>query len=52
MLNIKCGYRNHNVSSTLVSHPYAGRLNSTEHSLLVNMTKSQVKPTNILLCRL
>ena len=49
MLNVKCGYHNYNVSSTLVGHPYAGRLKSTKHSLLVDMPKSQVKPTNILL---
>jgi len=48
VLNVKCGYHNHDVSSTLVGHPYAGRLKSTEHSLLVDMTKSQVKPANIL----
>ncbi|XP_027934490.1 uncharacterized protein LOC114189955 [Vigna unguiculata] len=49
VLNVKCGYHNHDVSSTLVGHPYAGRLKSTEQSLLVDMTKSQVKPANILL---
>jgi len=49
VLNVKCGYHNHDVSSTLVGHPYAGRLKSSEHSLFVDMTKSQVKPANILL---
>ena len=49
VLNVKCGYHNHDVSSTLVGHPYAGRLKSSEHSLLVDTTKSQVKPVNILL---
>ena len=49
MLNVKCGYYNHDVSSTLVGNPYAGRLKFTEHSLLIDMTKSHVKPANILL---
>ena len=33
---------------TLVVHPYAGRLKANEHSMLVDMTKSMVKPGNIL----
>jgi len=49
MLNVICGDHNHNVSSTLVGHPYTGRLKSSEHLLLVDMIKSQVKPANILL---
>lgn len=34
---------------TLIGHPYASRLNPNEQSLFVSMTKSQVKPTSILL---
>jgi len=49
VLNVKCGYHNHDVSCTLGCHPYAGRLKSVEHSLLVDMTKSQVILANILL---
>jgi len=43
------GYHNHDLSHTLVGHPFVGRLKSSEHSLFVDMTKSQVKPANIFL---
>jgi len=33
----------------LVGHPYAGRLTGKEKSILVNMTKSSMKPKIILL---
>jgi len=49
MLKVICGLHNHALSHTLVGHPYAGRLNKDEQELVVNMTKSQVKPANILL---
>jgi len=49
MLKVICGLHNYALSHTLVGHPYAGRLNKDEHELVVNMTKSQVKPANILL---
>jgi len=39
-----CGYHNHDMSHTLVGHPFVGRLKSIEHLLHVNMIKSQVKP--------
>jgi len=32
----------------ICGHPYAGRLKTNEHSMLVDMTKSMVKPGNIL----
>jgi len=41
--------RNHQLVDTLVGHPYAERLKPNDHSMLVNMTKSLVKSTNILL---
>ncbi|XP_014522311.1 uncharacterized protein LOC106778829 [Vigna radiata var. radiata] len=44
-----CGHHNHKLAETLVGHPYAGRLNMSEKSLLVDMTKSKVTPANILL---
>ncbi|XP_052724908.1 protein FAR1-RELATED SEQUENCE 5-like isoform X1 [Vigna angularis] len=44
-----CGHHNHELAETLVGHPYAGRLNTSEKSLLVDMTKSKVTPANILL---
>jgi len=49
MLKVMCGYHNHDMSHTLVGHPFVGRLKSSEQSLLVDMSKNQVKPTNILL---
>ena len=49
MLKVICGLHNHALSHTLVGHPYAERLKKDEHKLVVNMTKSQVRPTNILL---
>jgi len=49
MLKVICGLYNHALSQTLVGHPYAGRLKRDEHELVVNMTKSQVRSTNILL---
>ncbi|XP_014523044.1 protein FAR1-RELATED SEQUENCE 5-like [Vigna radiata var. radiata] len=49
VLNVMCGHHNHELAETLVGHPYAGRLNMSEKSLLVDMTKSKVTPRNILL---
>ncbi|XP_052728521.1 uncharacterized protein LOC108327397 [Vigna angularis] len=49
VLKVMCGHHNHELAETLVRHPYAGRLNMSEQSLLVDMTKSKVTPVNILL---
>ncbi|XP_014492146.1 uncharacterized protein LOC106754622 [Vigna radiata var. radiata] len=49
VLKVMCDYHNHELAETLVGHPYAGRLNAIEQSILIDMTKSQVKPSNILL---
>ena len=49
VLKVICRLTNHELANTLVSHPYAGRLRPNEHALVVDMTKSQVKPKNILL---
>jgi len=43
-----CGLHNHEFTETLVSHPYTSRLRPDEHVLVIDMTKSQVKPSNIL----
>jgi len=43
-----CKYHNNDLSQTLVGHPFVERLKSTERSLLIDMSKSQVKPANIL----
>ncbi|XP_052732451.1 PKS-NRPS hybrid synthetase cheA-like [Vigna angularis] len=49
VLKVMCGHHNHELAETLVGYPYAGRLNTSEKSLLVDMTKSKVTPANILL---
>ena len=43
-----CSTHNHDLYDTLVGHPYACKLKANEHSMLVDMTKSMVKPSNIL----
>ncbi|XP_068487177.1 uncharacterized protein [Phaseolus vulgaris] len=48
VLKVICGTHNHDLYDTLVGHPYAGRLKTNEHSMLVDMTKNMVKPGNIL----
>ena len=49
MLKVICGLHNYDFGETLVGHSYARRLRPDEHGLVVDMTKSQVKPSNILL---
>jgi len=49
VLEVICGYHNHDFSDTLVGHPFASRLKSCEQLLLVDVTRSQVKRANILL---
>ena len=48
-MNLICGRHNHELAKCLVGHPYAGRLTKDENIVVVNMTKSMVKPINILL---
>ncbi|KAH1239076.1 Protein FAR1-RELATED SEQUENCE 6 [Glycine max] len=35
-----CGIHNHELATTLVGHPYAGRLTDDEKNIIANMTKS------------
>jgi len=49
VLKVIYGLHNHELIETLVGHPYTGRLRLDEHTLVVDMTKSRVKPKNILL---
>ncbi|KAL5131865.1 hypothetical protein HKD37_12G034652 [Glycine soja] len=49
MVKLICGIHNHELAKSLVGHPYAGRLTKDEKTLIVDMTKSMVKPRNILL---
>ncbi|KAH1189432.1 hypothetical protein GmHk_20G057199 [Glycine max] len=49
MVKLMCGIHNHELAKSLVGHPYAGRLTKAEKTLIADMTKSMVKPRNILL---
>ncbi|KAH1253601.1 Protein FAR1-RELATED SEQUENCE 5 [Glycine max] len=49
MVKLICGVHNHELAKSLVGHPYAGRLTKAEKTLITDMTKSMVKPRNILL---
>ena len=44
-----CGIHNHELAKSLVGHPYVRRLSKAEKTLIGDMTKSMVKPRNILL---
>ncbi|KAL5191889.1 Protein FAR1-RELATED SEQUENCE 5 [Glycine soja] len=49
MVKLICGVHNHELANSLVRHLYAGRLTKAEKTLIADMTKSMVKPRNILL---
>ncbi|KAL5165701.1 Protein FAR1-RELATED SEQUENCE 5 [Glycine soja] len=49
MVKLICGVHNHELVKSLVGHLYAGRLTKAEKTLIADMTKSMVKPRNILL---
>ncbi|KAH1226279.1 PKS-NRPS hybrid synthetase [Glycine max] len=49
MVKLICGIHNHELAKTLVGHPYAWRLTNDEKNIIADMTKSNVKPRNILL---
>ena len=49
MVKLIYGVHNHELAKSLVGHPYAGRLTKAEKTLIADMTKSMVKPRNILL---
>ncbi|KAL5146567.1 putative protein FAR1-RELATED SEQUENCE 10 [Glycine soja] len=49
MVKLICGIHNHELTKSLVGHPYAGRLTKDEMKIIADMTKSMVKPKNILL---
>ncbi|KAL5128679.1 PKS-NRPS hybrid synthetase [Glycine soja] len=49
MVKLICGIHNHEMAKSLVGHPYASRLTKDEKNVVVDMTKSTVKPRNILL---
>jgi len=49
MVKLICEVHNHEMTKSLVGHPYAGRLTKDEKIVVVDITKSMVKPRNILL---
>ncbi|KAH1220472.1 hypothetical protein GmHk_12G034112 [Glycine max] len=49
MVKLMCEIYNHELSKSLVGHSYVGRLSKVEKTFIVDMTKSMVKPRNILL---
>jgi len=49
MVELICGSHNHDLTETLVDHPYAARLNVEEKTMVEDMTDTSVKPRNILL---
>ena len=49
MMKLICGVHNHEMKKSLVGHPYVGRLTKDENIVVADMTKSMVKPRNILL---
>ena len=48
-MKLVCGIHNHELTKSLVGHPYAGRLTKDEKIIIADMTKSMVKLRNILL---
>ncbi|KAL5159018.1 putative protein FAR1-RELATED SEQUENCE 10 [Glycine soja] len=49
MVKLICGIHNHELAKSLIGHPYVGRLTKEEKNIIADMTKSMVKPRNILL---
>ncbi|XP_028242187.1 protein FAR1-RELATED SEQUENCE 2-like [Glycine soja] len=49
MVKLICGIHNHEMAKSFVGPPYVGRLTKDEKIVVANMTKSMVKPRNILL---
>ena len=48
-MKLMCRSHNHELAKLLVGHPYTGRLTKDEKTIIADMTKSMVKPRNILL---
>jgi len=43
-VKLVCGIHNHELTKSLVGHPYAGRLTKDEKTIIVDMTKLMIKP--------
>ena len=48
MLEVICGVHNHVPAEYFEGHSYVGRLSHTETSLLVDLSKSMVRPKDML----
>ncbi len=48
MLEVVCGVHNHQAADYLEGHSYVSRLSEEEYSLLKDMSKSNVRPKDIL----
>jgi len=49
VVRVLCGCHNHDIVETLFGHPYVVRLKNNEKTMIIDITKSMVKPKNILL---
>lgn len=49
VLKILCNNNNHEFSGTLISQSYTNRLKTNKQSMIIDITKSLVKSTNILI---
>jgi len=49
MVELICGSHNHDLAKTLVGQSYARRLSVEEKAMIEDMTKTSMKPRNILL---
>ena len=49
MVKLICGIHNHELIKSLVGHPYVEQLTKAKKTVIADMTKSMVKPRNILL---
>jgi len=49
MVNLICETHNHAFAKSFTEYPYVGRLTKDEKIIIGDMTKSMVKPKNILL---
>ena len=49
MVKLMCESHNHEMTKSLVGHSYPSRLTKDEKIIITDMTKSMVKPINILL---
>ena len=49
MMKLMCGSHNHELTKSLVGHPYIGQLTKDEKIIITDMTNLIVKPRNILL---